>query len=108
MENKDLLEKLLECAAACNHCAAACLNEKEVSRLTGCIKTDLDCADICTLVAKLLARESAHGHHLLKECREICLLCADECDQHAHMKHCKKCASICRDCAAICEEELAQ
>lgn len=108
MENKALIEKLAECAAACNYCASSCLGEKEVNMLTNCIRLNLDCADICTLVANMLARGSQHGYHLMQECREICLACAAECEIHSHMKHCGKCASICRDCAELCEEEITQ
>ncbi len=107
MENKDLIEKLGECAAICNYCATACLGEKEVAMLTRCISLDLDCADICKTVAGMMARGSQHASHLLGECREICLACAAECEQHSHMKHCEKCAAICRDCAELCEEEIA-
>jgi hypothetical protein len=101
-QNKQLLDALNNCAAECNHCTAACLEEQDVAMLTKCIKLDIDCAAICTLTASLIARGSEHGQHLLKECAEVCNACADECEKHSHMAHCKECAEACRSCAEAC------
>jgi hypothetical protein len=67
-----LIAALYLCATERNHCATACLNEQNVQMLSGCIKLDFDCADICTLTATLLSRGSEHGKHLLNECAEAC------------------------------------
>jgi hypothetical protein len=32
----------------------------------------------------------------------VCEMCADECDRHSHMAHCRVCAEACRKCAAEC------
>lgn len=102
VQNHGLLDALYNCAAECNHCATACLDEQDVKMLARCIKLDIDCADICSLTASLIARSSEHGEHLLKECAEICNACADECEKHNHMEHCKRCAEACRACAEEC------
>jgi hypothetical protein len=99
-----LLNALSACSAACEHCATACLDEYEVKMLTHCILLDRDCADICRLTATLIARGSLHGQHLLRECAEVCGLCAVECEKHAHMQHCKECAQACRNCETACRE----
>ena len=101
-QNHELLNALNICAAECNHCATACLDEKDVKMMARCIKLDMDCADICQLTASFVARGSEHANHLLKECAEICEACADECEKHAHMEHCRKCAEACRHCAEAC------
>lgn len=98
-QNKQLMDALTNCAAEGNYCATACLDEDDVKMLVKCIRLDMDCADICTLTATLIARGSEHGNHLLKECAEICNACADECEKHTHMEHCKSCAEACRKCA---------
>ncbi len=107
--NMGLLNALNECAAACNHCATACLDEKDVHSLTKCIKLDRDCADICQLIASFVARESIHAFHLLRECAEICEACATECEKHAShgMEHCRECAEACRKCAEECMQMAA-
>lgn len=102
-KNMGLIEALNRCAIECSHCAMACLDERDVNMLSNCIKLDLDCAEICRTVSSLLSRGSEHGEHLLKECIEICHACADECEKHSHMDHCKRCAEECRHCAEECE-----
>lgn len=99
-----LIAALNKCAAECNHCASACLDEQDVKMLAKCIKLDIDCADICNLTASLIARRSEHGRHLLKECAEVCNACAEECEKHAKMgmEHCRICAEACRACADAC------
>ncbi len=102
--NQPVIIALNECTIACNHCFSACLSEKEVTMLAGCIKLDRDCADICQLTSSFLSRGSEHGKHLLKECIEICDKCAAECEKHAqHHEHCRQCAEACRRCAEACK-----
>ncbi len=101
-----LIAALNKCAAECNHCATACLDEQDVKMLAKCIKLDIDCAQICSLTASLIARGSEHGKHLLKECAEVCDACATECEKHAGMgmEHCRVCAEACRACAEECRK----
>jgi hypothetical protein len=101
-ENKELIRLLADCLSECNHCATSCLEEENVEELTNCIKLDLDCAQICGTAIAFLSRNSAHAEHILQECAEICDQCADECEKHSHMEHCKACAEICRRCAEAC------
>jgi hypothetical protein len=106
-QNKSLIRTLSECAAVCNHCASACLEEPDIKMLKDCIKLDIDCAEVCLLTMKLLARNSQHAEHLLKECTEICNACAEECEKHGHMEHCRECAETCRACAEACLQGVA-
>lgn len=108
-QNKQLLDALSNCAAECNHCATACLDEQDVKMLARCIKLDIDCSEICMLTASYVARGSEHAQHLLDECGEICNACAEECEKHAQMgmEHCRKCAEACRTCAEACQSGVA-
>ena len=103
-KNQALINSLNNCATECGHCATACLDESDVKMMARCIKLDIDCADVCRLTASLLSRGSEHGHHLLKECAEICDACAEECEKHSHMDHCRECAKVCRHCAEECRQ----
>ena len=96
------IDACLECAMECEHCSTACLQEDDVKMMAKCIQLERDCIDICITTAKLLARGSQHGMHLMAECAEICDACADECEKHSHMEHCQKCAEVCRACAEEC------
>jgi hypothetical protein len=48
-----------ECAQVCTACADACLSEDMVAELTKCIRTNLDCADICETTGRVLSRHTA-------------------------------------------------
>ena len=63
--HSELINTLLECALACEHCMAACLEEKDVAAMAHCIELVRDCADICFLGAKLLLRDSEIAHQYL-------------------------------------------
>jgi hypothetical protein len=101
-ENKKVMEALEKCAAECSHCATACLDEANIKMLTRCIRLDIDCSEICNLSSAFVARGSEHAKHLLAECADVCDDCARECDKHAHMDHCARCAQACRECAEAC------
>ncbi|MEO8771395.1 MAG: four-helix bundle copper-binding protein [Ferruginibacter sp.] len=95
------IDACLECATECNHCAVACLEEKEVQHLTQCIRLNLECAVICRVTAELMTTGSAYSAQICELCATICNACAEKCQQHANMgmEHCRECAETCRACA---------
>lgn len=101
--NSACIDACNACAVACNACASACLQEDDVKMMAGCIALDIDCAQVCSLAAAMLARDSAHAMQVCRLCAEVCKACADECSQHV-AAHCKACAEACRSCAAACIE----
>lgn len=103
MHNKDLITELQNCANACDTCATACLEEDNVKMLSRCIQLDMDCADVCTLAARLLQRDSEVAQDILEACEAVCDLCAEECEKHQDMhEHCRVCAEACKRCAEAC------
>lgn len=107
----ECIEACFECAQACTACADACLSEDMVAELTTCIRTNLDCADICAAAGAVLSRRTGHNatitRAVLEACRAACTACADECDQHAGMhEHCRVCAEACRRCEQACVQLL--
>ena len=101
-QNKELLQKLAACAAACESCMDACLSEEDIKKMVNCIRTDRDCAKICMVTSSFIASNSEHAPHLVKECQEICRLCAEECEQH-EMDHCQECARACWEAERACK-----
>ena len=95
-------ETCAACAIACNQCAIACLGEKEVMHLKKCIQLDLECAVVCQAAADLLNMNSLYINEICSLCITVCNACADECEKHTSMEHCKKCAEACRNCAKEC------
>ncbi len=75
--NNALIQALLDCALACEHCASSCLKEEDINMMIDCI------------------------NQYLLLCEEICRLCAAECGKHDH-EHCRQCAVACEECAEAC------
>lgn len=105
--HQELLKVLNDCAAACEHCANACLNEPDVAKMTECIRLDRDCADICAMTAAWIARDSHFTQRLTALCAAICDACGAECGKHQHHDHCRECAEACRRCAEACRSMTA-
>ena len=114
--DRDLLARVVDtlvaCSQACTACADACLSEDTVGELRKCIRTNLDCADICNTTARVLSRHTGYDANLtrvqLQACVQACRSCGDECERHAgHHEHCRVCAEACRACEKACNELLA-
>lgn len=98
---KECIEACLACAAACTHCASACLQEDDVAMMARCIKTDMECAELCFTAARLMSMNSSQVLPVCTICADACDACAEECEKHEH-DHCKACAEACRKCAELC------
>jgi Domain of Unknown Function (DUF326) len=106
------IDACFECAQTCTACADACLAEDMMAELTKCIRTNLDCADVCGTTGAVLSRHTGYDANItravLEACRVACGACATECERHAEMhEHCKVCAEACRRCETACNELLA-
>lgn len=103
---------LIECSQACTACADACLSEEQVDPLRTCIRSNLDCADICETTARILSRHTGYDANItraqLQACIQACRSCGEECRRHAQMhEHCRICADACQNCAQACQSLLA-
>ncbi|XVH32121.1 four-helix bundle copper-binding protein [Haloferacaceae archaeon DSL9] len=103
-EMQNCLDNCLEAAQACEWCADACAGEGE--EMADCIRLCRDVADIATLHARFIARDSAFESDLAGVCADACEECADECEQHDH-DHCQVCAEVLRECAETCRSMAA-
>ncbi|KIY23688.1 ferredoxin [Mesobacillus subterraneus] len=90
------------------HCEATC--EDMVTHLIGLQNDDRrdvqilllrDCADMCTLMAKYLARNSFFSKTLANICAYICEQCAMECSKYPDQMS-QNCAQVCQHCAQAC------
>lgn len=105
------VEALLACGEACTACADACLGEPGVPDLTTCIRTNLDCADVCGAAARVLSRHTGYDANVtrsvLQACVMACHTCGVECGRHAGMhEHCRICAEACLACERACHDLL--
>jgi hypothetical protein len=51
------IEACFDCAQSCSACADACLGESSVADLARCIRLNLDCADVCIAMGRVLSRQ---------------------------------------------------
>jgi hypothetical protein len=105
------IDALSDCAQACTACADDCLSEEMVADLVKCIRTCLDCVDICTATLRVVSRQTEYDANItrpqLEACVAVCRSCGDECERHAEMhEHCRVCAEACRRCEQACNELL--
>jgi Cys-rich four helix bundle protein (predicted Tat secretion target) len=102
-QHQELIRALHDCAAECNHCFDACLQEDDVKMLAQCIRLDRECADMCAFLEHAITHNSPFVSELAAVCATICEACAEECEKHAdHHEHCRRCAEACRRCAEAC------
>jgi hypothetical protein len=99
------------CAVVCSACASACLSESDPAQMAQCVRDDLDCADLCGVTARHLARLNASDRQLtlsvLAACIEACVQCAASCAAHAeHHEHCRLCQQACNRCEQACQALL--
>jgi hypothetical protein len=105
----DAIDAAGACAIACTSCASACLSED--MDMAQCVRDDLDCADLCEVTARHLARLNASDKQLtlsvLAACIEACVQCAGSCAPHAdHHEHCRLCQQACQRCESACQALL--
>jgi hypothetical protein len=114
--DRDLLLRCIaecfDCSATCTACADACLGESDVTELTRSIRLNLDCADLCDAVGRVVTRQTEIDLGVVRAAIEACVVacraCADECERHAaHHDHCRVCAEVCRSCEQACRDLLA-
>jgi hypothetical protein len=102
------IEACYDCAQVCTSCADACLGEAEVAKLTQCIRFNLDCAAICDTTGAVATRRTGSNEVIIRQMLHVCAIacraCAEDCERHTHMQHCKVCAETCRRCEQCCHE----
>jgi hypothetical protein len=105
------IDECLACEMSCTACADASVAEEEVADLRRSIRLCLDCADTCEATARVITRQTeyvgATAKAQVSSCRDLCVLCAEECERHAeHHEHCRICAEQCRRCVDACSAVL--
>ncbi|RZV11767.1 hypothetical protein BDK88_0648 [Natrinema hispanicum] len=95
------IDHCLEAAQVCEWCADASADDGE--EMARCIRLCRDVADIASLHARFMARNSGYHDELGELCADLCEECAEECEQHDH-DHCQACAEILPKCAESCRE----
>ena len=98
-EMAECTDNCFEAAQACEWCADACADEG--GDMARCIRLCRDVADLTTLHARFMARNSTYHAGLADVCADACEECTDECEQF-EAEHCQVCADVLCDCAETC------
>lgn len=105
------IEMCQRCVATCTACADECLGHADIAVFRRCIRLNLDCAEVCSTIARLLSRrgqpELSSLRALLEAGTTLCAATANEAQKHAETEtHCKLTAEICLACARGCDAAL--
>jgi hypothetical protein len=102
------IDDCYDCAQACTACADASLGEAMVAEMIQTIRTCNDCGDVCLTTGALATRRTGSDAQLVAQmlqiCEDACRICAQECERHAEMAHCRICAEVCRECEVSCRD----
>ena len=97
---QDCIEDCLSCYRSCYGMAMThCLERGGEHVEPRHFRLMMSCAEICAAAARFMLMRSEHAVHVCRECAEICLQCAGECDRLGDME---ECAAECRRCAESC------
>ena len=99
-EQRECIENCNEAAEVCEWCADECIGEEGMEE---CARLCRDVADLTSLHARFMARNSDFSSDLAEACADACEACADECEQHDD-DHCQVCADVLQDCAETCRQ----
>jgi hypothetical protein len=101
MKYLECINSCYTCISACESCAAQGPAEESVGKMIHCLQLLKTCADICTLTAREMARESEFAKDLCAIGAKVCQTCGDECAAHwGEPFH--RCAAACHRCAEDC------
>lgn len=102
-EQRTCIERCNEATEVAEWCADECTGSEEMAT---CARLCRDVADLASLHARFMARDSNYGHALAEACAGACEECAEECERH-DADHCQVTAEVLRECAESCRNMMA-
>jgi hypothetical protein len=98
-----IVDTIQECEAICESMTDMIKKERNVEARLRQLSLLRDCADICSLTAKFIARCSEFAKEIAVLCALICKECGEECLKYPDRAS-QECAKICLKCAKECKE----
>jgi hypothetical protein len=101
-EHGQHVDVLLACAKTCNETFAYCIQEGGQHVKAEHLQTMVDCAQVCSLGADLMARGSPLSHNYMELCATACKNCEESCEEFEGDSTMQMCADVCRECYEAC------
>lgn len=102
-QERECIEICTEATEVSEWCADECIGTEEMDQ---CARLCRDVADIASLHARFMARDSNYSEQLAEACAGVCEECAEECSRH-DAEHCNVTAEVLQDCAESCRSMMA-
>ncbi|GAA0440300.1 MAG: four-helix bundle copper-binding protein [Bacillota bacterium] len=96
-----IIKTIQHCEAVCESTIYTILQMDSSSHRNEQLRLLRDCADICTLTAKSIARNSYFAKSIASLCAQICEVCGNHCLQHPDQQS-QYCGKTCLHCAQEC------
>lgn len=96
-----LVDTIQDCEAICEQMLYMLKTYPDVQARVMQMALLKDCADICGLTAKYIARMSPFSKKMAELCALVCEACGTECARFPD-QHSQHCARVCLHCAQAC------
>lgn len=96
-----VLPVVQHCEAVCEYTLTVIMGRPDVQMRVQQMQLLRDCADICTLTAKFIARCSVFAREIAALCAQICEACGNHCLRHPDPES-QYCGRVCLHCAQLC------
>lgn len=104
-EMKACIDNCLACYSECLSMAMShCLEMGGEHTKPDHFRLMMACSERCRTSAHFMLIGSPHHKHVCRECAEICMQCAADCERLGDMD---SCVAACRLCAESCEQMAA-
>jgi len=104
-EMSECIDNCSEAAQAAEMCANACI-EAGNEEMADCIRLCRDVADLTSMHARFMSRNSAFHAELASTCADACEACIEECKQF-DMEECQTCVAVLEPAAESCRSMAA-
>jgi hypothetical protein len=98
------IDDCLDCHSICLETVNHCLQMGGKHAGPRHIRLLLDCAEVCQTSANFMLRNSDLHRQVCGVCADVCIACAESCEQFRDDAQMMACAEVCRRCAESCRE----
>jgi hypothetical protein len=106
--NRELVQRLENCASACARCAVENLRQSSTGLIGRSARLAMDCASVCRDMAAELSLEDKYAFHLIPVCVFVCTSFGEECERLTGigLEYSSECRDLCYQCAEACRGTL--